>query len=106
MSHAIKVVASVILMLVRLVMEFIAYIDRLLVGLMNAGHIPENVQTILLVVVALALVFLAIRILGGVFATLIIILLLLLVVHKVDPGLAMPHGATGHLPASSSSTKP
>jgi hypothetical protein len=104
MDHAINVITSVIYALAGLVMQFIAFIDGLLIGLMNDVHIPPQIQTILLVVVAIALVIMAIRLLGGVFAALIVILLLLLVLHRVDPGLGMTHGG-GNGTVSGTSSK-
>ncbi|MCF3947957.1 hypothetical protein AiwAL_12740 [Acidiphilium sp. AL] len=98
MTHATDVVVSVILALAGLVMDFVAYIDGLLAALMTSGGIPPNVQTILLVVVAVSLVILAIRVLGRLFAALIIVLLL---VHKLFPGMEVPQGhppAWLHLP--------
>ena len=101
MTHATDVVVSVILALASLVMDFVAYIDGLLAALMTSGGIPPNVQTILLVVVAVGLVVLAIRVFGRVFAALIIVLLVLLLVHKLFPGMEVPQGhppAWLHLP--------
>jgi hypothetical protein len=94
MDHAIAVITSIIYALAGLVMQLIAFIDGLLIGFMNDLHVPPHIQTILLVVVAIALIIMAIRLLGGVFATLIVILLLLLVLHRIDPGLGMTHGGS------------
>ncbi|MHB1303810.1 MAG: hypothetical protein ACYCZB_10100 [Acidiphilium sp.] len=92
MTHAIDVIVSVILALVALVMEFVAYVDGLLARLMTSGGIPADLQTILLVVVAAVLIVAAIRVFGRILAALIVILLVLLLVNKLDPGLMVPHG--------------
>jgi len=105
MNHAIAVITSIIYALADLVMQFIAFIDGFLIRLMNDIHIPPQIQTILLFVVALALVIFAIRVLGGIFATLIVILLLLLLLHRVDPTLGLQHG-TSPAPASGTISQP
>ena len=99
MRHAINVILSIIDDLAGLVMQLIASIDQILVHAMVAAHIPQNIQTVLLVVVAVALIVLAIRLFGGVFAVLITLLLLLLVLHRLDPSLVMPHSAPHHATA-------
>ncbi len=95
MDHAINLFIFAILALAGLVMDFIGFVDGICAGFMNQAHIPPNAQTILLAVVAVALVLLAIRVLGRVFAALIIILLVLILVHHAAPNLAVPQA---HLP--------
>ena len=96
MTQAINFVVFIIMTLAGLVMAFIDFIDGVLAALMTSAGIPPNVQSILLVVAAVGMVIIAIRALGGFFAALIIVLLLLLLVHKVFPGMEVPHG---HAPA-------
>lgn len=96
MTHAIDVIVSVILALVALVMQFVAYVDGLLARLMTSAGIPADLQTILLVVVAAVLIVAAIRVFGRILAALVVILLVLLLINKLDPGLTVPHG---HPPA-------
>jgi hypothetical protein len=95
MTHAINLVILIIMTLAGLVMTVISFIDGLLAGLMTSVGIPPNVQIILLAAAAIALVVMAVRALGGLFATLIAVLLLLLLLHLADPGLGMPQG---HVP--------
>ncbi len=90
MDHAINLVIFALLFLAGLVMEVIGFIDSLLARVMTALHVPANAQIILLVVAALYLAVMAIRALGSVFATLIIILLVLLLLHRALPGMQVP----------------
>jgi hypothetical protein len=90
-THAINLVVSVILTLAGLVMEVIGIADAFLAALMTSAGIPPDIQIIILTAVAVLLVIFAIRSLGGVFSVLIIILLVLLVLHRVVPGLQVPH---------------
>lgn len=96
MDQAINLVIFALLTLAGLVMDAIAFIDRLLAHVMTALHVPTNAQIILLVVAALYLAVMAIRALGGVFAALIIALLILLLLHQAVPGMKIP---PAHLPA-------
>jgi len=90
LDHAINLVIFALLFLAGLVMEAIAFIDSLLAHLMTALHVPANAQIILLVVAALYLAVMAIRALGGVFASLIIVLLVLLLLHQAFPRMHVP----------------
>ncbi len=90
MTHAINLIAFVIMTLASLVMAFVGFVDSFLAALMTSAGIPPNVQIVLLVIIAAFLVVLAIRALGRVFAVLIIVLLVLLLVHQVFPGLEVP----------------
>ncbi len=104
MKHAINVILSIIYELAGLVMQLIAFIDQALVRAMVLAHIPEPIQTVLLVVIAIALIVLAIRLFGGIFAALIILLLVLLVLHRLDPTLVMPHNGPHHATAPATHT--
>jgi hypothetical protein len=90
LDQAIGFIIFVLLTLAGLVMEFIGFVDGLLGSLMTALHVPENAQLILLVVVALWLVVLAFRALGGVFGALLLVLLVLLLLHQALPGMHVP----------------
>ena len=93
MTHAIDLVVSIIMTLAGLVMEAIGVADAFLAGLMTSAGLPPNVQLIVLIVVALMLIVFAIRVLGGVFGVLLIVLLILLIVHRLVPGMQVPHGS-------------
>ena len=96
MDHAINLIIFVIMTLASLVMTVIGFIDSILAAAMSSAGIPPNVQIILLAVAAIILVVFALRALGRLFAALIIVLLVLMLVHRVFPGLEVPHG---HIPA-------
>ncbi|HEY1857302.1 hypothetical protein [Acidocella sp.] len=86
MTHAINLVVSAILTLAGLVMELIGVIDGFLVTLMTSVGLPPLLQVLILIGVALWLVVAAFRVLGRVFALLILILVVLLLVHWMMHG--------------------
>lgn len=90
MNDAIELVLSAILTLVALVVQFIGIADFMLGAVMARLGLPHPVQIIFLVVCALWLVGLAFRLLGRVFAALIIVLLLMMVVHPRMHGVKIP----------------
>ncbi|HQT89676.1 MAG TPA: hypothetical protein PK677_14200 [Acidiphilium sp.] len=92
MSGAVNIIVSFIWAIIGLVMSFIAYIDALLAGMMTSIGIPANVQTILLIVVAISLIVLAVRLFSRLIAALIVVLLVLLLINKIDPNLVASHG--------------
>ncbi len=79
--------------LVGLVLEAIGIIDAFLAALMTAAGMPPNVQLVVLIVAALLLMVFAIRVLGGIFGVLLIVLLMLLIMHRLLPGMQLPHGS-------------
>ncbi|MDE8348125.1 MAG: hypothetical protein POG74_01390 [Acidocella sp.] len=91
MTNAINLVMSALLFLAGLVMQVIGFFDALLMGLMVSAGVPPRLQVVVLVLVAIALVVAAFRLLGGVLGFLIIVLLVLLVVHAAFPGMQLPH---------------
>jgi hypothetical protein len=98
MDHAINLLLAAILTLAGLVMEAVGVADSFLATLMTRLGVPPNAQIILLVVAAIWLTVMAFRLLGRVFAALIIVLLLLLVIHRMvphadHPGQPTPAGA-------------
>jgi uncharacterized membrane protein YccC len=86
LDHAISLIIFAILTLAGLVMDFIGYVD-----------VPPNAQIILLAVVAVALVVLAIRMLGRIFAALVVVLLVLILVRQTFPKMEVPQA---HLPSA------
>jgi hypothetical protein len=90
LTHAIDLVVAAILFLAGLVMDVIGVIDSYLADMMSYAGLPPLIQTIILIAVAIWLIVLAIRLLGGVFSGLIIVLLVLLVLHRVFPHLELP----------------
>ncbi|OYV24763.1 MAG: hypothetical protein B7W99_00730 [Rhodospirillales bacterium 20-58-10] len=82
---------AALLFLAGLVMQVIGFVDALLMGLMMSAGIPPRLQVAVLVLVAIALVVAAFRLLGGVLSFLIILLLVLLVVHAAFPAMRLPH---------------
>ncbi len=95
MDHAINLVTFVITTLAGLVMDFIIFVDGFLASVLTEAHVPPNAQIILLVLASVAVVVLAIRLLGRVFAALIVVLLVLLLVHHMLPQMHVPQA---HLP--------
>jgi hypothetical protein len=91
LNHAIETITAIIMMLFGLVMEVIGVVDTALAGLMTSVGLPANLQVIVLLVAAVLLIIFAIRVLGGVFGVLLVILLLLLIVHRLVPGMLVPH---------------
>ena len=91
MTHAINFVLSIIFTLIEFVLGAIGVADAFLAGLMTSAGLPPNLQTAVLIVVAVLLFIFAVRVLGRVFAFLILILLVLLILHRVFPGMQMPH---------------
>jgi hypothetical protein len=87
LTHAIDLVVAAILFLAGLVMTVIGVIDSYLSAIMTYAGLPPLFQTIILIAVALWLIVLAVRLLGGVFSGLIIVLLLLMVLHRLFPHL-------------------
>lgn len=90
-TNAINLVMSALLFLAGLVMQVIGFVDALLMKFMMSAGIPQRLQVVVLVLVAIALVVAAFRLLGGVLGFLIILLLVLLVVHAAFPGMQLPH---------------
>jgi hypothetical protein len=107
-DHAISLIIFAILTLAGLVLKFIGFVDRLLAGLMTAAHVPPNAQLVLLVAVAVILGVMALRALGGIFATLIIVLLVLLLAHQSFPQFQLPQahlpGVLEHIPGQFNTT--
>jgi hypothetical protein len=100
MSHAIDLVVSAILTLAGLVMAVVGAIDGFLVTMMSAAGLPPLLQLLILIAVAVWVVVMALRLLGGVFAVLLLILFVLLLVHWVMPG-SGPHPGPGlHIPGT------
>ena len=97
MSHAIDLVVSAILTLAGLVMALVGAIDGFLVMVMSAAGLPPLLQLLILLAVAIWVVIVALRLLGGVFALLLLILFMLLLMHWVMPGSAGygPHPLPG-----------
>jgi F0F1-type ATP synthase membrane subunit a len=97
LDHAISLIIFAILTLAGLVMDFIGYVDGFLAAVLNSAHVPPNAQIILLAVVAVALVVLAIRMLGRIFAALVVVLLVLILVRQTFPKMEVPQA---HLPSA------
>lgn len=94
MTYAIDLLVLMIFALAGLAMGVIGFIDGILAAAMQALGIPDNAQTILLTVAAIALIVFAVRALGRVFAALVIVLLVLILVHKIFPAMQIPQGTT------------
>ena len=94
MTSAINFIETLILRLVAAVMAVIGVVEDALRRLLVEAGIRGELQSAILVVVAILLIIAAIRLLGGVFGFLITILLLLLILNVLMPGLHIP--ATAH----------
>jgi hypothetical protein len=90
MNAAIDFVLTLILRLVAAVMAIITVIEVSLRRLLVDAGINGELQSAVLIVVAILLIIGALRLLGGVFGLLITILLLLLIVNLLMPGLHIP----------------
>jgi hypothetical protein len=104
MSHAIDLVVSAILTLAGLVMALAGVIDGFLVTVMSAVGLSPLLQLLIVIAVAIWVVVASLRLLGGVFAVLLLILFMLLLVHWVMPGSAghgpQPTTPGLHIPGS------
>ncbi len=90
MTSAIDFVLTLILRLVAAVMTVIGVIEAALRRLLVQAGINGELQSAILIVVAILLIIAAVRLLGGVFGLLITILLVLLIVNLLMPGLHIP----------------
>jgi hypothetical protein len=90
MTSAIDFVLTLILRLVAAVMAVIGVIETELRHLLVQAGINGELQSAILIVVAILLIIAALRLLGGVFGVLITVLLLLLIVNLLMPGLHFP----------------
>jgi hypothetical protein len=84
-DHAIAAILDFILDLFYLVFRIIALVENWLRAELGRFGVPENMQTIILVVVAIVVLLAAIRLLGGVFRIALVILILLLGAHLLLP---------------------
>ncbi len=90
MTAAIDFVLTLILRLVAAVMAVIGVIEAALRRLLIDAGIHGELQSAILIVVAILLIIGALRLLGGVFGVLITVLLLLRIVNLLMPGLHFP----------------
>ena len=90
MNHAIDLVVSALLTLAGLVMALVSAIDSVLGAAMSAVGLPPLLQFLVLIGVAIWVLVVALRLLGRVFALLLLILFVLLLVHWI-----MPHPVPG-----------
>ena len=90
MTSAIDFVLTLILRLVAAVMAVIGVIETELRHLLVQAGINGELQSAILIVVAILLIIAALRLLGGVFGVLFTVLLLLLIVNLLMPGLHFP----------------
>ena len=72
-------------MIVAAILAAIGWVDLSLRRAMTHGGIPHDVQTVILVLVTIALVIGAVRMLGGVVRIAILVLLLLLLIQYFAP---------------------
>ena len=61
-------------------------IDVFLRRALTQAHVPENVQSLVIVAVAVLFIVAVLRLFGGFFRILLIVLLILLVLHVLLPG--------------------
>jgi hypothetical protein len=95
MTSAIDFVLTLILRLVAAVMAVIGVIEVALRRMLVDAGINGQLQSAVLIVVAILLIIGAIRLLGGVFGLLITALLILMIVNLLMPGLHIP--TTAHV---------
>jgi hypothetical protein len=102
MTHAIDLVIAALLTLAGLVMAVVGAIDGFLVTVMSAAGLPPLLQLLIIIAVGIWVVVMALRLLGGVFALLLLILFVLMLVHWLMPGTAghWPHPAPGLPPGA------
>ena len=95
MTPAIDFVLTLILRLVAAIMAVIGVIEVALRRLLVQAGVNGELQSAVLIVVAILLIIAAIRLLGGVFGLLITVLLILLIVNLLMPGFHIP--TTAHV---------
>jgi hypothetical protein len=84
-DHAITVILNFLVDLFYLVFRIIAIVETWLRGELSHFGIPDNLQTVILVVVAIAVLLAALRLLGGVFRIVLVVLVLLIAAHLLLP---------------------
>ena len=90
MTSATDFVLSLILRLIAAVMAVIGVVEVALRRLLVNAGIHGELQSAILIVVAIMLIVGALRLLGGVFGLLITVLLVLLILNLLMPGLHIP----------------
>ncbi|WP_284946255.1 hypothetical protein [Acidisoma cladoniae] len=90
MNDAIDFVLTLILRLVAAVMTVIGAVDDFFRHLLIQAGINGQLQSAILIIIAVLLMIAALRLLGGVFGVLITILLVLVVLHLLMPGMHIP----------------
>ena len=95
MTSAIDFVLTLILRLIAAVMAVIGVIEVALRRLLVDAGVNGELQSAVLIVVAIMLIIGALRLLGGVFGFLITVLLVLLIINLLMPGLHIP--TTAHV---------
>jgi hypothetical protein len=95
MTPAIDFVLTLILRLVAAVMAVVGVIELALRRVLVDAGINGELQSAVLIIVAILLIVAALRLLGGVFGVLITLLLVLLIVNLLMPGLHIP--TTAHV---------
>jgi hypothetical protein len=93
MTSAIDFVLTLILRLAAAVMAVIGVIEAALRRMLVDAGIHGELQSAILIVMAILLIFAAVRLLGGVFGFLITVLLVLLIINLLMPGLHVPMNA-------------
>ena len=88
MDDAMNFIVTLILGLVGLVMEAVIVVEDALRDAMTSARIDPEVQSVVLIAVAVLVILAAYRLFGGLFGILITAFLLLLIIHILLPGLA------------------
>jgi ABC-type xylose transport system permease subunit len=85
-ESSMETVYQLIMGLLAIVINIIAAIESFARNLMNHAHIPDQVQSVTLLVLAIVLIIAAFRILGGIFGLLVALFLFLFLLHVMVPG--------------------
>jgi hypothetical protein len=90
MQQAMDFIEHLIFGLLALIMTGIAAIEIFLRGVMGHAGVGGQMQSIVLIVVAIFLIIAALRAFGGIIGLLVTVFLILLMMHVLVPGLHVP----------------
>jgi hypothetical protein len=86
--HALLAVAAA---LFAIVLAVLTWIEGGLTAVMNQAHIPPDLQSVVLILVAVLVLLAALRLFGGFIRIVLIVLILVFVVHAVSNHSFTPH---------------
>ena len=84
-NHVLESLLGLITLLGGLIVDAIVAVETWLRGFLGSLGVPPNIQTVLLIAVAVVLILAVFRLFGGLIRAAIIIILLLIVIHVLMP---------------------